>query len=338
MEDQPLVTIVTPSFNQVKFLTATYKSVISQSYANIEYFIMDGSSTDGSAELIRGWAASENSRITWWVSEKDSGQAEAINKGFARANGEIVAWLNSDDLYMKGAVEKAVKIFQTYPDVGMIFSNVFSIDADSELINVMRYGEWGLNDLMAFNMIGQPGVFMRKEALVAAGYLSPAYHCLLDHQLWLRIAVMYKVRFVDDFFAAARFHAEAKNVAHAAEFSQEAFRIIDWMKSQPELSGVFAANCRKIMAGAYRFSARYLLDGGDNHGSFNHYLKSFWYHPHTALKEFSRIAYSFFSFFPIVKKMKANYLQQRLNQLAQDKMDVMYKNLSDFNAGRENEG
>ena len=298
---------------------------------------MDGGSTDGSVELIREWAASAKNRLKWWVSEKDNGQAEAINKGFSRANGEIIAWLNSDDLYMKGAVEKAVNAFEANPDIGLIFSNVFSIDANGKLINTMRYAEWGLNDLMAFNIIGQPGVFMRKEALEAAGHLDLAYHCLLDHQLWLRIAEKYKIKYVDDFFAAARFHAEAKNVAHAAGFSREAFRIVDWMKSRPELSKTFAANHRKIMAGVYRFSARYLLDGGDNRRSFNHYLKSYWFYPPTAIKEFSRFAYTFLSFLPPVRRMKENYLQKRLNQLTQDKMDKMYKDLSDYNAGYEKE-
>jgi glycosyltransferase involved in cell wall biosynthesis len=332
MEDQPLVTIITPSFNQAQFLTATYNSVISQSYPNIEYLIVDGGSSDESVNLIREWAAAKKSRLSWWVSEKDRGQADAINKGFARGNGEIIAWLNSDDLYMKGAVEKAVRAFNAYPDVGLIFSNVFSIDMDGKLINTMRYEDWGLSDLMAFNIIGQPGVFMRKEALDTAGYLDTKYHYLLDHHLWLRIASKYKIKYINDFFAAARFHPFAKNVEHSIEFSRDAFVVVNWMKSQPELTQAYTANRRKILAGVYRFSARYLLDGGDNQRSFWHYLKSFWYHPTAAIKEFSRFAYTFLSFLPLARRLKENYLQKRLNQLMQDKMDVMYKDLSNFDA------
>ena len=88
------------------------------------------------------------------------------------------------------------------------------------------------------------------------------------------------------------------------------------------------------MAGAFRFSARYLLDGGDNFKAFNHYLKSFWYSPSAAMKESSRFAYSFLSFLPFVKRMKENYLQKRLNQLTQDKMDAIYKDLSNYNGGK----
>ena len=331
MGNQPLVSIITPSYNQVKYLPAAYRSVISQDYPNIEYIIVDGGSTDGSVDLIRKWAASRDSRIKWWISEKDNGQADAINKGFSRATGDIVAWLNSDDQYMKGAIEKAVSILSKENNLGLIYSNVFSIDAESQLINVMRYGEWGLLDLMAFNIIGQPGVFMRREALDKAGCLDPAYHYLLDHHLWLRIAKTYEIRHVDDYFAAARFHPEAKNTAQAAGFSRDAFRIIDWFKSNPEFSGIYAANRKNILAGAYRFSARYLLDGGYNFGSFKHFLKGFWYAPASVHKEeFSRFLYSIFGFLPLAKKLKADFLQERLNHLSQDKMDKTYKELSNF--------
>lgn len=337
MENQPLVSIITPSFNQAKYLTAAYRSVVSQNYPNIEYFIVDGGSTDGSVDLIREWAEAKKSRLGWWISEKDKGQADAINKGFSRATGEIIGWLNSDDMYMKGAIEKAVAVFKANPDVGLIFSDVFSIDADSKLINVMRYGDWNLRDLMAFNIIGQPGVFMRKRAFDEAGYLDPAYHYLLDHQLWLRIAINHNIRHVDDFFAAARFHSEAKNVSQTEGFSNDAFRIVEWMKSRPELSKAYAYGRRKILAGAFRFSARYLLDGGENLKAFNHYLKSFWFHPSTAMKEFSRFAYSLSSFMPIVKKKKEDFLQKRMVQLTQDKMDEIYKDLSDYNGGNMEE-
>ena len=331
MENLPLVSIITPSFNQSKYLTDAYRSVILQSYPNVEYFIVDGGSTDGSAEMIRGWGEKKDSRLKWWVSEKDEGQADAINKGFSRATGEIIAWLNSDDIYMKGAVEKAVGIFNANPDVVLIFSNVFSIDAESKLINVMRYGDWGLRDLMAFNIIGQPGVFMRKQSLDDAGYLNPNYHFLLDHHLWLRIAANHKIQHVNDFFAAARFHPEAKNIAQTEGFSKDAFSIVEWMETDPELSKIFAEDRRKIMAGAFRFSARYLLDGGENGRAINHYLKSFWNYPPTAMKEFLRFVYSFLSFLPAVKKKKADYLHKRMSRLSQDKMDEIYYGLSDYN-------
>ena len=117
MTRQPLVSIITPSFNQARYIEATIESVLSQDYENIEYMIVDGGSTDETLEIIkrhdrtnRQQAVGLQSRlIDWWVSEKDKGQTDAINKGFARAKGEILAWLNSDDTYEPGAISAAVK-------------------------------------------------------------------------------------------------------------------------------------------------------------------------------------------------------------------------------------
>ena len=111
-----LVSIVTPSFNQARFLEATIQSVLSQDYPQIEYMIVDGGSSDGSVEIIRRY----QDRLAWWVSEPDRGQTDAINKGFARARGGILAWINSDDTYQPGAVSEAVTFLETHPEVGMV--------------------------------------------------------------------------------------------------------------------------------------------------------------------------------------------------------------------------
>jgi hypothetical protein len=309
MNDAPRVSIITPSFNQAAYLEHTLRSVLGQGYPDLEYLVVDGGSDDGSVEIIRHYA----DQLTWWVSEKDYGQAEAINKGFARATGEIIAWLNSDDLYLPGAVQGAVQAFQQHPECGMVFSDVRSIDENGKTFNIMRYGDWRLEDLMAFNIIGQPGVFMRRAVLEQAGTLDPDYHFLLDHHLWLRMAQAAPIQHVPGEWAAARFHAAAKNVAQAARFGQEAYRIEDWMQQQPALAEKFARNRRRILAAAHRFNARYLLDGGQAWPALRSYARSLITHAPTALKEWKRILYCFATLLGL-GKIKDRYLARRNRQ------------------------
>ena len=126
----PLVSIVTPSFNQVRYLEATIQSVLSQSYPRLEYIIVDGGSTDGSVEIIRKY----ESKLAWWVSEKDQGQTDAINKGFAHAKGDFFAWLNSDDTYKPNALSSAVKFLQDHPEVGLAYGDANYINEDGRVI------------------------------------------------------------------------------------------------------------------------------------------------------------------------------------------------------------
>ena len=160
---QPLVSIVTPSYNQAQYLEQTLRSVLEQDYPRIEYMVIDGASTDGSVEIIRKY----EDRLAYWVSEKDSGQAEAINKGFTRASGDIIAWLNSDDYFLPGAVGAAVKAFDENPDVLLVYGDMLAVDERGRTINQLKYRQLTLDDLLCFQIIGQPAVFMRRSALLA---------------------------------------------------------------------------------------------------------------------------------------------------------------------------
>jgi glycosyltransferase involved in cell wall biosynthesis len=288
MLDLPLVTVITPSFNQVDYLEQSMRSVLEQGYPNLEYFVMDGGSTDGSVELIEKYAP----RLAGWVSEPDRGQADGVNKGLARAQGEIIGWLNSDDLYLPGAILGAVQTFQANPQAGMVFSDVQAIDAAGRVTNVMRYGNWGLEDLMTFHIIGQPGVFIRRRVLEGVGMLDLRYRFLLDHQLWLRLAQVAPMVHVRAVWAAGRFHPAAKNVAQAPRFGSEAYAIVDWMRTQPALAEPFSRLEKRIQAGAHRMNARYLLDGGLARESLRSYRLSFRAHAPTALSEAHRMAYA----------------------------------------------
>lgn len=148
----PRISIVTPSYNQGQFIEETIRSVLLQGYPDLEYIIIDGGSTDESVEIIRKYER----WITFWVSEPDSGQTNAINKGFKRSTGEIVAWLNSDDVYTAGSLCTAAKAFAEQPHVAVIYGKIDAIDADTSILSHISSREFDLEELYRRDYIRQP--------------------------------------------------------------------------------------------------------------------------------------------------------------------------------------
>ena len=322
----PRISIVTPSYNQAAFLEMTIRSVLEQNYSDLEYIIIDGGSTDGSIEIIKKYS----DRLAWWVSESDAGQADAINKGFRRATGEVIAWLNSDDLYAPGAIAQAVAVMEKNPDLGMVYGNAVTFDQDGFPLNDLIFDDWGLDGLLAFNVICQPAVFMRRAVLEKAGYLDTSYQFLLDHELWIRMARTASIRHVPELWAFARHHAEAKNVAQAAGFGHEAYRILDWAQHQPDLSALIETKPKPIWSAAHRFNARYLLDGGNARAAIKAYGRSLIVHPATAIKEWHRMLFAILSALGLGSlgnlyyRAKRLQLPSALSELGIDNIDQLY--------------
>lgn len=321
---EPKVTIVTPSYNQAAFLEQTIRSVLAQDYPHMEYFVVDGGSNDGSQEIIKKYA----DQIDWWVSEPDEGQSDAVNKGWQRATGELIGWLNSDDLLMPGAVSRMVAAFNQTPEMGVIYGDVFSIDEYGEIFNIMRFDQWGLDDLMSFEIISQPGAFMRREVLQNAGYLDSSMHFLMDTHLWLKMAQHAPIRYLPGVIAAARYHAGAKNVGAGARYGQDAYRIVEWMKNQPVLQARMPTLLNRIWAGAHRLSARYLLDGGDARAALRDYLRSFRHSPAIALKESNRFLFSTLSLLGL-QRLRVYFYDIRL-ALRRRRYPQVYGNVERF--------
>jgi glycosyltransferase involved in cell wall biosynthesis len=311
MSPKPLVSIITPSYNQGVFIEETIESVITQDYPHLEYWIIDGGSQDGSLEVIHKYA----NWVTGWISEPDQGQADAINKGFRLAKGEIMAWINSDDLYRPHAIHRAVAVLQSHPEVGLVYSDVDSIDARGVLFNRMRYHQWQLLDLMAFKILGQPSVFFRRSVLEAAGFLDPSYHYLLDHHLWLRMALYTQLGYVSGgVWAAARMHAGAKNIAQAEGFGQEAFRLARWLGQDERFAKYYQDHTRQIWAGAHRLNAFYMLNADKAGPALKAYWHALWQKPAVALKDWRRIAFALLS--PLkINKLREIYLNRRKERI-----------------------
>ena len=212
MKDQPLVTIVTPSFNQAPYLETTIRSVLEQDYPNIEYIVMDGGSNDGSTEIIKRYA----DRLAYWESEKDKGQTDAINKGFARSHGEILAWLNSDDVLYPHAVREAVAYLTEHPECGLVYGDSDFIDAKGNVIGRFNAKQTDYKKLTeGYVHIPQQASFWRADLWKQVGPLDDTIYFAMDYDLWLRLAKISEVKYLpgNEPWAAFRLHADAKTIA-----------------------------------------------------------------------------------------------------------------------------
>jgi glycosyltransferase involved in cell wall biosynthesis len=257
---KPLVSIVTPSFNQVRFLEQALRSVIGQGYPRLEYIVIDGGSTDGSREVIERYSG----QLARSISEPDRGQAEAINKGLRLAGGDIVAWLNSDDAYLPGAIHSAVEALEREASLGMVYADGLMVDSDLTLLDRHTYPQLDVLELMSFEVLLQPTVFMRREVVEQVGYLDDSYQLILDHELWIRIAARHPIRHVSGFWAIERTHPEAKTIAQAAGFVEEAERLLRRAEDDPILAPILERERRRIRSGLDVFAARRLIDAGEH--------------------------------------------------------------------------
>jgi glycosyltransferase involved in cell wall biosynthesis len=202
---KPLVSIITPSFNQARYLEQALRSVQEQRYPSLEHIVIDGGSTDGSVEILKRHQA----HLHFWSSEPDRGQADAINRGLRLARGEFVAWLNSDDAYLPGAIDQAVEALKQDATLGMVYADGLMVDSELQLLDRHTYPQVSVLDLLCFEVILQPTVFMRRRIVEEVGYLNPEYQLILDHELWIRIAARYPIRHLSLLVDRA--------VAHASE-------------------------------------------------------------------------------------------------------------------------
>lgn len=205
----PKISIVTPSFNQAQFLERTILSVLNQNYPNMEYIIMDGGSNDGSVDIIKKY----EQYLAYWVSEKDNGQADAINKGFDLSSGEILGWLNSDDLMLPNALMSISKCISRCSKLSIFSGSAVLINLNDIPfhIHVPRKRSWKSMIIWGHGL-AQMATFWKKSLYYSVGGIDTSLEFSFDYDLFIRLRKNSKICILSDYISAFRVHSSSKTM------------------------------------------------------------------------------------------------------------------------------
>jgi len=288
---QPLVSIVTPTFNQCHFLRDTIESVLSQSYPLVEYLVFDDGSTDDTPNIL----AEYTGRIAW-ETQPNMGQTPTINKGWERSQGQIVTWLNSDDTLLPGALEKVVARFEQYPELDIVFGDTLFTEEDGRPIEQSK-GR-GVFDYEKFvveceNPIAQPSAFIRRRVVDDVGLLDSHYYYFMDWDFWLRAGLEHRIAYFPEAFSTYRLHAESKTVAQAVKAAPELEYMYQKFFSRTDIPREIRRRERRAMVNMYLTSGGYYLRGNDRKAAARMAWRALRIYPQALLQPgmFHKLAY-----------------------------------------------
>jgi glycosyltransferase involved in cell wall biosynthesis len=225
----PLISVVTPSFNQAAFIGEAIQSVRLQSYKNHEHLVIDGMSTDGTVDLLSNMAAAETGQGMFWSSERDSGQSEAVNKGFQQAKGEIIGWLNSDDRYRPDCFQHIVRAFQDNPNVDVIYGDYLVVDERGKVLQIRREIEFSAFTLLYHRVLYIPTTttFFRRKIFEEGNWLDEKLQYAMDLEFFIRLSARgYRFRHIPELLAEFRIHPASKTCSAPDKQHQEHQQVV----------------------------------------------------------------------------------------------------------------
>jgi len=247
--ERPLVSIVTSSYNQARWLGETIESVLAQDYPSVEHLIVDGGSTDGSIEIIRRYA----DRLAWWTVEQGSGQATALNLGFARARGDLLTWLNSDDTLLPGAVAKFVAAFERDPGLALVYGDALYTDEESHRTGYLPARPWDVPLMLrTFEChVVQPASMFTRAAWEAVGPLREDRSWYFDFEFFMSLSQVGKAERLSEPLATYRLHPSSKSTGDPLRRAGDLARLADELPRGDLFSGELAGLARSTRSGGY---------------------------------------------------------------------------------------